>query len=111
MVICTVARSFRLFFTIGLKRVRVLFITIFEVLPAVSSLGFLLLILIFIYAVICVQNFAFVSLVQRGYETEIGYNANFQTFTNSFLTMLRSVTGEAWPSIMFESARQSSILF
>ena len=27
------------------------------------------------------------------------------------MTMFRSLTGEAWPSIMFESARQNQLLF
>ena len=73
--------------------------------PAVGSIAFLLFILIFIYAVACVHFFSTISLIQGAYETEIGFDANFRYFKGSFLTMFRSVTGEAWPSIMFETAR------
>lgn len=111
LVICTVLRSSRIMFTSGLRKVKTLFLTIFQVLPAVGSLAFLLFIVIFIYAVICVHYFSTISLIQGAYELEIGYDANFRDFLGSFLTMFRSVTGEAWPSIMFETARGNSILF
>ena len=38
-------------------------------------------------------------------------HANFQNFGNAFLTLFRCATGEAWNSIMFDSARVRSILF
>ena len=38
-------------------------------------------------------------------------HANFQNFGNAFLTLFRCATGEAWNSIMFDSARERSILF
>ena len=38
-------------------------------------------------------------------------HANFQTFGAAFLTLFRCATGEAWNSIMFDSARTRSILF
>lgn len=38
-------------------------------------------------------------------------HVNFQSFGASFLTLLRCSTGEAWNSIMFDSARPRSILF
>jgi len=41
----------------------------------------------------------------------MGYHVNFQTFGNAFLTLMRCATGEAWNSIMFESARPRNILY
>ena len=38
-------------------------------------------------------------------------HANFQNFGSAFLTLFRCATGEAWNSIMFDSARTRSIMF
>lgn len=38
-------------------------------------------------------------------------HVNFQNFINSFVTLLRCSTGEAWNSIMFETSWQRSILY
>lgn len=42
---------------------------------------------------------------------EMNYHVNFQTFGAAFLTLMRCATGEAWNSIMFESAKGNSILY
>ena len=71
------------------------------------------------YAIIGVQQFGLIK-IDGGIKDIDGYylgqeamhkHANFQTFGSAFLTLFRCATGEAWNSIMFDSARSRSILF
>ena len=67
-----------------------------------SALGLLLFLLIFMFSIIGMSQFALVDLNQDG---EMGVHVNFQTFGAAFLTLLRCATGEAWNSVMLESAQ------
>ena len=58
-----------------------------------ASLGLLLLLLMFMFAIIGVQYFSLINL--EGAE-ELGLRANFQSFGTAFLTLIRCATGEAW---------------
>ena len=78
-----------------------IFNTLMSALPAMGSLGALLLLLIFMFAIIGTSFFALVDLDGAA---EMNKHANFQTFGASFLTLVRCATGEAWNSIMFEAA-------
>ena len=66
----------------------------------------------FVYTVFCVEFFAAVNLEPNDrIQVELGSQANFQEFSTAFMTMFRSLTGEAWPVIMFEMAREKDIFF
>jgi hypothetical protein len=73
-----------------------------------GSLGMLLLLLMFMYAVIGMSQFGFANITDQG---NANWHANFRNFLNSFILLFRSATGEAWPSLMFDFARSRSILF
>jgi len=100
-----IARVFRL-----IKRqqkLQEIFKTLISATPAMASLGLLLFLLIFMFSIIGMAQFALVSLENA---SEMNRHANFQTFGAAFLTLIRCATGEAWNSIMFDSAMPRSIL-
>jgi hypothetical protein len=76
------------------------------VIPALTNIGGLLLLFLYIFSVLGVFLFAGVKLQEN-----LDVHANFQSFTSAFLTLLRCSTGEAWDAIMVDTTRQKSILF
>ena len=101
------------------QQLQAIFQSIIDSVPAMASLALLLILLIFMYAIIGVQQFGLIK-IDGGIKDIDGYylgqeamhkHANFQTFGSAFLTLFRCATGEAWNSIMFDSARSRSILF
>lgn len=76
------------------------------VIPALTNIGGLLLLFLYIFSVLGVFIFAGVKL-----QDNLDVHANFQSFTNAFLTLLRCSTGEAWNSVMMDTTRQKSIFF
>jgi len=87
------------------EKLKIISETIMTALPALASLGALLFLFIFLFAVIGVQLFAFGKL-----HDAINYHVNFQSFFTAFLLLLRCATGEAWNELMFDTARPYSIL-
>uniref|UniRef100_A0A8C1LMT0 Voltage-dependent L-type calcium channel subunit alpha n=1 Tax=Cyprinus carpio TaxID=7962 RepID=A0A8C1LMT0_CYPCA len=81
----------------GIRNLLWTFIKSFQALPHV---GLLIVMLFFIYAVIGMQMFGKVALVDG---TEINRNNNFQTFPQAVLLLFRVATGEQWPKIMLAS--------
>uniref|UniRef100_A0A672P9U1 Voltage-dependent L-type calcium channel subunit alpha n=1 Tax=Sinocyclocheilus grahami TaxID=75366 RepID=A0A672P9U1_SINGR len=81
----------------GIRNLLWTFIKSFQALPHV---GLLIVMLFFIYAVIGMQMFGKVALVDG---TEINRNNNFQTFPQAVLVLFRVATGEQWPKIMLAS--------
>jgi hypothetical protein len=73
-----------------------------------GSLGMLLILLMFMYAIIGMKLFGFANVTDQ---TTVHYHCNFKNFFQAFLLLCRSSTGEAWDSIMFDMGRQKSILF
>ena len=71
-----------------------------------GSLGLLLLLLVFLFAIIGMQLFGHVKI-----QPDLHYHANFQTFANSFLLLMRMATGEGWNAIMFDAGRTNQITF
>ena len=55
---------------------------------------------LYIYSILGVYLFSTIKL-----QDDLSVHANFQTFGNAFMTMVRSSTGEAWNSIMLDAAR------
>ncbi|XP_057213026.1 calcium channel, voltage-dependent, L type, alpha 1S subunit, b [Triplophysa rosa] len=78
----------------GIRNLLWTFIKSFQALPHV---GLLIVMLFFIYAVIGMQMFGKIALVDG---TEINRNNNFQTFPQAVLSLFRVATGERWPKIM-----------
>ncbi|XP_051949885.1 calcium channel, voltage-dependent, L type, alpha 1S subunit, b [Xyrauchen texanus] len=81
----------------GIRNLLWTFIKSFQALPHV---GLLIVMLFFIYAVIGMQMFGKIALVDG---TEINRNNNFQTFPQAVLLLFRVATGEQWPKIMLAS--------
>uniref|UniRef100_A0A671KEM4 Voltage-dependent L-type calcium channel subunit alpha n=1 Tax=Sinocyclocheilus anshuiensis TaxID=1608454 RepID=A0A671KEM4_9TELE len=78
----------------GIRTLLWTFIKSFQALPYVALL---IAMLFFIYAVIGMQVFGKIAMVDR---TSINRNNNFQTFPQAVLLLFRCATGEAWQLIM-----------
>ncbi|XP_051915324.1 voltage-dependent L-type calcium channel subunit alpha-1D isoform X7 [Hippocampus zosterae] len=78
----------------GIRTLLWTFIKSFQALPYVALL---IAMLFFIYAVIGMQVFGKIALVDG---TQINRNNNFQTFPQAVLMLFRCATGEAWQEIM-----------
>ncbi|KAJ8260254.1 hypothetical protein GJAV_G00178840 [Gymnothorax javanicus] len=78
----------------GIRNLLWTFIKSFQALPYVALL---IVMLFFIYAVIGMQVFGKIALVDG---TQINRNNNFQTFPQAVLLLFRCATGEAWQEIM-----------
>ena len=80
--------------------------TFLVTLPAMANIGSLLALLILIYSILGVYLFAEVK-----FNGELNDHANFMTIGKSFLTLIRTLTGEGWPKIMEAVARTNSPTF
>ncbi|XP_043976782.1 calcium channel, voltage-dependent, L type, alpha 1D subunit, a isoform X4 [Gambusia affinis] len=78
----------------GIRTLLWTFIKSFQALPYVALL---IAMLFFIYAVIGMQVFGKIAMVDG---TQINRNNNFQTFPQAVLLLFRCATGEAWQDIM-----------
>ncbi|KAL1020919.1 hypothetical protein UPYG_G00006400 [Umbra pygmaea] len=78
----------------GIRNLLWTFIKSFQALPYVALL---IVMLFFIYAVIGMQVFGKVALMDG---TQINRNNNFQTFPQAVLLLFRCATGEAWQEVM-----------
>ncbi|XP_067437348.1 voltage-dependent L-type calcium channel subunit alpha-1C isoform X5 [Thunnus thynnus] len=78
----------------GIRTLLWTFIKSFQALPYVALL---IVMLFFIYAVIGMQMFGKIALLDS---TQINRNNNFQTFPQAVLLLFRCATGEAWQEIM-----------
>ncbi|KAM9344014.1 LOW QUALITY PROTEIN: voltage-dependent L-type calcium channel subunit alpha-1D [Pholidichthys leucotaenia] len=78
----------------GIRTLLWTFIKSFQALPYVALL---IAMLFFIYAVIGMQVFGKIAMVDG---TQINRNNNFQTFPQAVLVLFRCATGEAWQEIM-----------
>jgi len=88
------------------KKLQIIFETIILALPAMGSLGALLLLFVFLFAIVGMQMFAFVK-----WQSDINYHANFTSFMRAFLLLIRAATGEGWNALMYDLARGNSITF
>eukprot|EP00762_Andalucia_godoyi_P008681 ANDGO_00428.mRNA.1 Muscle calcium channel subunit alpha-1 len=90
-----VLRLFRL--VKSAKGIRMLLKTLLWSLPSLSNVGSLLALLFFTYAVLGVNFF-----VNVKYGVCLDRHANFETFGNALLTLMRMITGESWNCIMYD---------
>ena len=88
------------------KQIKVIFETLIVTIPAITNIGGLLLLLLYMFSVLGVFLFAEVQL-----QDYLDHHANFQSFGIAFLTLLRCSTGEGWNALMLDTMRQRSILF
>ncbi|XP_066095020.1 voltage-dependent L-type calcium channel subunit alpha-1S [Saccopteryx bilineata] len=82
----------------GVRTLLWTFIKSFQALPYVALL---IVMLFFIYAVIGMQMFGKIALVDG---TQINRNNNFQTFPQAVLLLFRCATGEAWQEVLLASS-------
>uniref|UniRef100_A0A3B3T7U0 Voltage-dependent L-type calcium channel subunit alpha n=1 Tax=Paramormyrops kingsleyae TaxID=1676925 RepID=A0A3B3T7U0_9TELE len=78
----------------GIRNLLWTFIKSFQAIPYVALL---IVMLFFIYAVVGMQFFGKIALVDG---TEIYRNSNFQTFPQAILLLFRVTTGERWQEVM-----------
>ena len=88
------------------KQIKVIFETLVVTIPAITNIGGLLLLLLYMFSVLGVFLFAEVQLQET-----LDDHANFQSFGIAFLTLFRCSTGEGWNALMLDTMRQRSILF
>jgi len=104
----TIIRSFRIFRIFRLvkraKSLKLMFNTFVVTLPAMTNIGGLLMLMLYLYSILGVYLFAEVKLT-----SPMDSNANFKTMSNAFLFLLRMSTGEGWHTIMWATTRQASI--
>jgi len=95
-----IARLFRLVrFLKGLNQLTMAFILS---VPKLANVGFIMLLLIYLFAVLGVNLFAEVGYIDGG-----SYNdyANFRTFWTAMSLLIRSMTGEGWNAIMHDLSK------
>merc|ERR1719399_1658503 len=95
-----IARLFRLVrFARGLNR---LFTAFVLSIPKLLNVAAILILLLFLFTVLGVQLFARVKFLDPH-----GAHANFQSFYRAFMTLVRSMTGEAWNELMHSLSRNA----
>ena len=88
------------------KKLNAIFNTLILTIPSLANVGSLLLLLLLLYSILGMFLFSEVRD-----QTSLVYPANFSTIGWSFQTLVRCSTGEAWNNIMWDAARQKSLLF
>jgi hypothetical protein len=83
----------------GLDTAKRLLDTLVYTLPGIINISLLLLLMLFIYAVLGMQLFA-----KTQYNGNYSVHANFRTFPNSLLTLVRFATGEGWGDFMYDAS-------
>jgi hypothetical protein len=78
-----------------------IFNTFLITLPSLGNIGLLLLLLLFIYTILGSELYAYVKLGDS-----LHLDANFRTFSLSFITLFRVSTGEGWNFIMDDMLRK-----
>merc|ERR1719482_2270921 len=93
-----IARLFRI--VRFLKGLNALFTALILSIPKLLNVGIVLCLLLFLYSVLGVALFGKVK-----YYREHNEHANFRNFLNAFVTLTRSMTGEAWNEIMHDLSK------
>ncbi|NXK57587.1 SCN5A protein, partial [Sylvietta virens] len=79
----------------GAKGIRTLLFALMMSLPALFNIGLLLFLVMFIYAIFGMANFAYVKM-----EAGIDDMFNFQTFANSMLCLFQITTSAGWDGLL-----------
>lgn len=88
------------------QQLRIIFHTLLDSAPSLCSLGFLLIILFFMFAIIGRSMFGMSTINEP--LSELNEHVHFRDFWTSFLLLMRCSTGESWHMIMFDLARTYS---
>lgn len=80
--------------------------TLLVTLPSLANIAFLLFLLLVFYAITGMNVFGRVML-----HGELTVKANFQSFSDALLTVIRCMTGEGWNDIMVALMDQRSIVY
>uniref|UniRef100_A0A3Q2V099 Sodium channel protein n=1 Tax=Haplochromis burtoni TaxID=8153 RepID=A0A3Q2V099_HAPBU len=78
------------------KRIRTLLFALMMSLPALFNIGLLLFLVMFIYAIIGMSNFAYVKK-ERGIDDLF----NFETFANSMICLFQITTSGGWDTLLY----------
>jgi len=101
--VATVIRMFRIGRLLrlinGAKDIKKMFDTLIVTLPGLANVAAVVFLLFFIFAVIGMQLFATVA-----FHESLDPHANFRTFSQALITLLRFSTGENWNGFMYEAA-------
>jgi len=82
------------------KRLYIIFNSFLHTIPAFVNVGSLIVVMIYIFSTTGNRLFADVKL-----SGTLDHHRNFQTFGNSFLTLITVMTGEGWYEIMHDLSR------
>ena len=88
------------------KSLYLIFNSFLNTIPSFSNVGILVLILIYTFSIMFNRLFAMVKI--GGNLNEL---YNFQSFWSSFLTLIVIMSGEDWPTTMFDMGHEKSIDF
>jgi Ion transport protein len=88
------------------RNLKIMFQTFIHTLPALGSIGGLLALLVYVYAVLGVSLFAEVKRLDPYDDVQ-----NFQSFTAAFLILIKITTGDGWAELMANLSKQNYILF
>jgi hypothetical protein len=95
----TIIRSFRIvrifFFFKSNRSLKNTMMTFMLSFPAMLNIGMLLVLINLIFSILGVYLFAEVMP-----NNELNEYTHFRTFSSSFITLIRTVTGEKWPLLM-----------
>lgn len=91
------------------KKLQIIIYTIMNSSASLGSLGLLLMLFFFMFAVIGAQNFGLAYIGEP--QSELNVHTNFQNFFSAWFTLLRCSTGEGWEGIMYDLGRQYSPRF
>lgn len=89
-----------------LSLLRRCFQTFIDSMSEILNIGSLLFLFLFMFVILGMNLFATVKL-----QTNLNSNVNFQTFGNAFLSLFIACTGENWPLLMADLARERGITF
>lgn len=94
----------------GAKELRDLIMTMVLSFPSLLNVGSLLVLVMFIFAVLGVSLFTFVSHGDPLYNSQAGINdqRNFDNMGNAFLVLLQCLTGDGWSTIMFDAMKDEA---
>jgi len=103
----TIIRSFRIvrifFFFKSNRALKNTMMTFMLSFPAMFNIGALLMLINLIFSILGMYLFA--EIMPNG---ELNDYTNFSTFGSSFLTLIRTITGEKWPLLMEAVSRSHS---
>lgn len=88
------------------KRLYIIFNSFIHTIPAFVNVGSLIMVLIYIFSVLGVRIFSKIKITGA-----LNQHKNFQTFPNSFLTLITVMTGEGWYEIMTDLEKTADVDF